>query len=85
MMFPKVIKMTCNFTVLHQHDLGFKDESWITEGEKDKWIYGNVTTDNSQTTEETESDQEPKNENPEQLENKTDGSDSTPTEVGAIT
>ncbi len=40
-MYPKVIKMNCNFTVLHQHDLGFGDDNnWIA-GNDSNWIYDN--------------------------------------------
>ncbi len=40
-MYPKVIKMNCNFTVLHQHDLGFNDDNnWISANDS-TWIYGN--------------------------------------------
>lgn len=42
-MYPKVIKLSCNFTVLHQHDLGFNGKNdWIGSdvGSSD-WVYGN--------------------------------------------
>ena len=40
-MYPKVIKLSCNFTVLHQHDLGFNnDNNWIS-GNDSGWIYDN--------------------------------------------
>tara|TARA_A100001515_G_scaffold143452_1_gene144593 strand:- start:782 stop:1639 length:858 start_codon:yes stop_codon:yes gene_type:complete len=40
-MYPKVIKLSCNFTVLHQHDLGFdNDNDWIS-GNDSSWIYDN--------------------------------------------
>ena len=40
-MYPKVIKLSCNFTVLHQHDLGFNENNdWIS-GNDSGWIYDN--------------------------------------------
>ena len=42
-MYPKVIKISCNFTVLHQHDLGFDNNNdWIGGGNSPlDWMYDN--------------------------------------------
>lgn len=42
-MYPKVIKLSCNFTVLHQHDLGFNEKNdWIgSDVGSSNWVYGN--------------------------------------------
>jgi len=40
MQYPKVYTMSCNFNVLHEHDLGWNDSSeWIGEG-ADKFPFG---------------------------------------------
>ena len=51
-MYPKVIKMSCNFTVLHQHDVGFdEDNDWISDKNDPGWIYNNDLKVDSATPE----------------------------------
>ena len=61
-MYPKVIKISCNFTVLHQHDLGFNNNNdWIGGGDSPlDWMYHNEFKLQSTTPEqEAEGEQSP--------------------------
>ncbi len=39
--YPKVFSISCNFNVLHQHDLGFdKNNEWLDGDAYKKFVFG---------------------------------------------